>query len=125
MVVSSALIIYDDACYLCRQLAAMVVARQPAAFSAQGYSVWCADQMSAGAKAAPTAPALMVQREDTLLVDDEAWQYLLGHYRDLAAISWLATKIGIHRQTATALKRAGGALRLFCRRCKKRIAPSN
>lgn len=123
MVVSAALIIFDDACYLCRQLAAMVVARQPAAFTAKGYSAWCEDQ-SDGEARAPAAPALMVMLDDTLLVDDEAWQYLLSHYRDLAAISWLATKIGIHRQTATALKRAGSTLRLFCRRCKKRIAPS-
>lgn len=97
----------------------MVVARQPEGFRSQGYSVWCAEQQPG---LPPEAPALMVQRDDDLLVDDEAWQYLLSHYHGLSAINWLAVKIGIHRQTAVALKRAGSTLRLFCRRCKQRIS---
>lgn len=115
MVLSSALIIYDDDCFLCAQLAQFIVARQPAAFTAQGFKDW-----QAAADAADHEPgrALLVQLSDRLLVDDEAWEYLLSHYRDLDAISWLAAKVGIHRQAAKALKRAGQTVRLFCRRCK-------
>lgn len=122
MVPSAALIIFDDACYLCRQLAALVEARQPASFRCQGYSSWCAEQAAPHKAHASAAPALMVQKGEQLLVDTEAWQYLLSHYSDLRAINWLAVKIGIHRQTAAALKQAGNTLRLFCRRCKTRIS---
>ncbi len=112
-------VLYDRDCPLCRSLAEFASGR---AGEGLRFLAWQEFQASGEAEAleAQSFPAdrLRVLTGGKLLEGEGAWGYLLASYEDLAALNWLAAKLGLSRTTARVMDRSGDFLRKLCLKCR-------
>lgn len=111
-------VLFDRDCPLCRSLAAFAAGR---AGEGLRFQAWQDFQASGEAESLGTAALppdrLRVLTGGRLLEGEGAWGYLLASYKDLAALNWLAAKLGLTRAVASAMDQSGSFLRKLCLRC--------
>lgn len=115
------LVLFDEDCPPCRLLAELAGRR---AGKAARFLSWQAAQKNPTvAGDLPTdllgsaADKLRVWADGAMLESEDAWAWLLAQHPDLAALGWLADKLGLRRQSATVFDRTGQMLRRLCPRC--------
>ena len=101
-------VLYDKDCGLCRSLAAFAEQRS------EGRLKFQASQDEGHGE---PADRLRVQTATGLLEGDQAWAYLLETYRDLAALNWLAAKLGLTTRAARLMNSSGSFVKRLCRKC--------
>lgn len=116
-------VLFDRDCPLCRSLAQFASGR---AGGALRFLAWQdfkasseADALGDAARALP-ADRLRVLTEGRLIEGEGAWGYLLATYQDLAALNWLAAKLGLTRAVSGAMSRSADLLKSLCWKCGKR-----
>ncbi len=111
-------VLFDRDCPLCRSLAEFASGRTGGGLRFQAWQEFQAsgDAEALNAQGLP-ADRLRVLTGGKLLEGEGAWGYLLASYKDLAALNWLAAKLGLLRTTARVMDRSGGFLRKLCLRC--------
>lgn len=106
-----AVVRFDSECSLCRMLAD---------FMGQRVS---SDDIIFEPSTAAVVRHLQVEvfkdQQSILLVDSEAWSWLLQEHPTLKELNWVAQKLGIHSATALTLQRSAEFLRKFCLRCRR------
>lgn len=117
---SQEIVIFDQDCALCRQLAAFVKKRMPQRVGVISWQEFLSN-LPAGLKRADlpeTADELRVWNGQELLSKEDAWSYLLENYADLRSLNWLAERLGLRRQLAGVMRFVGHAARLTCWNCR-------
>ena len=114
-------VLFDRDCGLCRSLAAFAEQRTGGKFRFLAWQEF-QDTSEAEAQLGPefrTMPAdrLRVLTSTGLLEGEGAWGFLLESHGDLAALNWLAAKLGLSRVAARVMERSGGVLRRICPKC--------
>ena len=114
------LVLYDDDCALCRTLAGFLQRRAHGAFRVKPWQEFARSPEGATGTMEKSSSNLRVFLAGSLLEGEAAWDYLLENYHDMDGLNWIAQRLGLRRETAVVLDRAGHALRrLFCRRCSR------
>lgn len=123
MIQTGALVLYDADCLLCRNLAQLVSKRAGSDLRTQSWQSFRGSIVAR--RAFPSellerpADQLRVWSGARLLEGRAAWEYLLASYRDLKALDWLASQLGLSEHVASVLQATGRAARRFCGGCSK------
>jgi len=117
------IVVYDRACPLCRNLAALAQRRETAKLRfvgwqdlTQEFSPAELSRFKPSPQDFPNSLAVITKNGQTL-IDAEAWQFLLIEAPGLKSLNWIASKLGLTKPMARALHRGGGFLRSLCTRC--------
>ncbi len=114
-------VLFDRDCGLCKSLAAFAEQRTGGALRFLAWQEFQASEEGVAElgveRSHLPADRLRVLTSGGLLEGEGAWGFLLESYGDLAALNWLAAKLGLSRAAARAIDRSGGVLRRLCRKC--------
>lgn len=112
------IVLFDDNCSLCRSLAIFLHQRTKGSISVSSWQEFSQKTDICAEWQQKKADKLRVYIKSSLLEGEEAWQFILNNYEDIAPLRWLAQKLGLEKKTATLLNKGGNRIRkLFCRRC--------
>jgi hypothetical protein len=124
----SALVLFDEDCALCRQLAAQAGRRTAPGTAFRGWqsftsSVESRERLPEASRGLPASELRVLCDDGGLLEGVDAWAYLVAQHPDLRGLDWLARRLGLVREAAAALRGAGALLRALCPRCPRRTPP--
>ena len=117
---SNNIILFDETCKPCKTLAELAARRAGPGLSFVSWQIFRVTEAAQGLPEVllkKSADQLRVWTGSALIEGDEAWRFLLASHPDLAALNWLAVKLGLSQGTARAMQRSGGLLRRLCRKC--------
>lgn len=122
--VSRYLVLFDQHCSLCKNLAHLAAKRSGDKLEFMSWQEFYAGDTPANfpkEHLTEVASELRVWTGTDLHEGSKAWQFLLDTYPDLKGLSWVAQKLGLHKQTARAIQRVGHILRSGCSRCPPKL----
>jgi hypothetical protein len=122
---SFAIVYYDGGCVLCRNLAhfaARFIDNQRVRFVE-------APLIENAPSALPDKLLLKVEvfeaesghpsvLPSAVLLDSEAWQWLMNNHPALQPLNWIAVHLGLKKETPLLIKRTADFLRGFCKACR-------
>lgn len=125
-----ALVLFDEDCALCRQLAAHAGRRAAPGTSFRGWQSFASSaegrhRLPEASRSLPATELRVLCDEGGLLEGVDAWAYLVAQHPDLRGLDWLARRLGLVREAAAALRGAGSLLRSLCPRCPRRAPPGH
>jgi hypothetical protein len=106
-----AILIYDDKCMLCVQLAQLVCRRSEGRVEIQPWSA-----SSTKSDSPPQSIVLITNKQE--LVGAAAWEELLSIHPDLSGLTWLADRLGLKSVLVTTISGAAHLARKICRSCR-------
>ena len=120
-------VLYDDACPLCRALAALVERRAEGMLDFQSWQAYWQQGSGSDLGALGSLPPDAIPPPDRIhiVVDGQiiagvaAWEYIVALHPDFAGLSWMASRLGLSREIAQVVQSTAKFLRRFCRRCPR------
>jgi hypothetical protein len=116
------LILYDDECLMCNNLAIFASRRSENKLRFEAWQEFVKAPPEDFPKDLLSQPAdqLRVWTGSEVYEGKLAWEFLLETFPDLRGVSWMAEKLGLHKQTARVIQAMGKGLKLACFRCPNR-----
>ncbi len=112
------ILVFDNDCALCTSLAQFV--SQRARIEIQSWADYrlgsSVHPLEINHK--PGSKQLIIIDAGIHHVGVDAWEWLLLHYRDLAALSWLAQRLHLTRTAAASMQSAAYRTRKWCHWCR-------
>jgi hypothetical protein len=106
-----AILIYDDKCPLCTQLAQLVGRRSDGLVHIRPWSA-----LEVEDNIAPQSIVLITQNQE--LIGKAAWEELLSIHPDLSGLTWIAERLGLKSALVSTVSGAAQFARRICRSCR-------